>query len=74
MLDNLKPAKAKSVAIFGKIFREDPSDPVNLDPTHVNYRTYYGRTYNDFTCLNNNDSRPDGDIARGASLRSTCVW
>jgi hypothetical protein len=50
------------VAIFGKIFREDPSDPVNPDPTHVNYHTYYGRTYNDFTCLNNNDSSPDGDI------------
>jgi hypothetical protein len=70
LLDNLKPAKAKPVAIFGNITREDPNvdPPTNLDPMHVNYHTYYGRSYNDFICLNNNDSPPDGDIDFGIEV------
>jgi hypothetical protein len=58
LLDNLKPAKSKPVAIFGTIAR-DGSD---LDPMHVNYATANGRGYQDFICLNNNDSPPDADI------------
>ena len=58
LLDNLKPAKSKPVAIFGTI-TQAPSDP---DPMHVNYPTYYGRSYNDFICMRDNDSPPDGDI------------
>ncbi len=68
LLDNLKPAKARPVVIFGNIIREDPNDPANLDPMHVNYHTYYGRSYNDFICLNNNDSPPDGDIDFGIKV------
>src|SRR6266545_2679850 len=64
LLDNLKPAKAKPVAIFGNIIREDD----DLDSMHVNYHTYYGRGYNDFICLNNNDSPPDGDIDFGIKV------
>src|SRR5204862_4626619 len=79
LLDNLKPAKGKPVAIFGNIvpipipahivitsffpltYELIPasSDP---DPLHVNYRTRNGRSYNDFICLDDNDSPPDGDI------------
>lgn len=58
LLDNLKPAKAKPVVIFGNIIRSG-SDP---DPMHVNYGTHDGRSYNDFICLDGNDSPPDGDI------------
>jgi len=57
LLDNLKPAKAKAVAIFGAITQT--TDP---NPMHVNYSTSDGRGYNDFICLNGNDSPPDGDI------------
>ncbi|MFY9558660.1 MAG: hypothetical protein WAQ52_00360 [Terriglobales bacterium] len=79
LLDNLKPAKGKPVAILGNIvpipippqivitnwfpltYQVIPasSDP---DPMHVNYRTRNGRSYNDFICLDDNDSPPDGDI------------
>ena len=58
LLDNLKPAKAKPVAIFGNLIRSG-SDP---DVMHVNYGTHDGRSYNDFICLDGNDSPPDGDI------------
>jgi hypothetical protein len=58
LLDNLKPAKGKPVAILGNIIRSG-SDP---DPMHVNYGTHDGRSYNDFICLDGNDSPPDGDI------------
>jgi hypothetical protein len=58
LLDNLKPAKDKPVAIFGSIV-SDGSDPA---PMHVNYPANKGRSYNDFICLDNNDSPPDGDI------------
>ena len=58
LLDNLKPAKSKPVAMFGTIVR----DGDDLDPMHVNYGTADGRTYQDFICLNNNDSPPDADI------------
>ena len=57
LLDNLKPAKSKPVAIFGKLAQT--SDP---DPMHVNYPISKGRSYNDFICLDDNDSPPDGDI------------
>jgi len=58
LLDNLKPAKGKPVAIFGNITRSGS----DLDPMHVNYGTHDGRSYNDFICLDGNDSPPDGDI------------
>jgi hypothetical protein len=58
LLDNLKPAKGKPVAIFGTITRSG----ADLDPMHVNYGTRDGRSYNDFICLDDNDSSPDGDI------------
>ncbi len=58
LLDNLKPAKAKPVAIFGTIAGQFG----DADPMHVNYITEYGRSYHDFICLNGNDSPPDGDI------------
>lgn len=57
LLDNLKPAKAKPVAIFGTITQT--TDPA---PMHVNYSASWGRSYNEFICLDNNDSPPDGDI------------
>lgn len=57
LLDNLKPAKSKPVAIFGNLTQT--SDP---DPMHVNYPISQGRSYNDFICLDDNDSPPDGDI------------
>ncbi len=79
LLDNLKPAKGKPVAIFGNIVPSlippkivitssfpltyvvipASSDP---DPMHVNYGKGNGRGYNDFICLDGNDSPPDGDI------------
>ena len=86
LLDNLKPAKQKPVAIFGTIvpiplppyqtwvYEPDPltgvwglqyvwvSGGFDPDPMHVNYRTRDGRSYDDFICLDNNDSPPDGDI------------
>jgi hypothetical protein len=58
LLDNLKPAKAKPVTVFGRIVAA-PSDP---DPMHVNYPATASRSYNDFICLDDNDSPPDGDI------------
>ena len=58
LLDNLKPAKALPVAIFGTLIQTG-RDPV---PMHVNYYSSVGRGYNDFICLNGNDSPPDGDI------------
>jgi hypothetical protein len=58
LLDNLKPAKGKPVAIMGRV-TQAIGDP---DPMHVNYWTTDGRSYNDFICLDNNDSPPDGDI------------
>ena len=64
LLDNLKPAKAKPVAIFGSIAREDD----DLDSMHVNYNTRNGRSYHDFICLNDNDSPPDGDIDFGIKV------
>ena len=80
LLDNLKPAKSKPVAILGRIVPE-PIDgqwvhvdgasgirytwiPAHLDPdpVHVGYRKHDGRSYQDFICLDHNDSPPDGDI------------
>jgi hypothetical protein len=58
LLDNLKPAKTKPVVVFGNIVA-DAADPT---PMHVNYPPTAGRGYNDFICLNGNDSPPDGDI------------
>jgi hypothetical protein len=64
LLDNLKPAKSKPVAIFGTIVHEGD----DLDPMHVNYLTSFGRSYHDFICLNGNDSPPDADIDFGIAV------
>ncbi len=58
LLDNLKPAKDRPVAIFGSIVKA----PDDADPMHVNYSARNGRSYHDFICLDGNDSPPDGDI------------
>lgn len=74
LLDNLKPAKSKPVAIFGNIVQAHYPDTIQLsplkiipgppdpDPMHVNYPTNTDRCYASFICLNGNDSPPDGDI------------
>jgi hypothetical protein len=72
LLDNLKPAKSKPVAVFGRvvltpIVREVPAGfspqlpPLfDQDPVHVNYRTHDGRSYRDFVCIDN--KHEDGDL------------
>jgi len=74
LLDNLKPAKSKPVAIFGNIVQTHFPDTLQLfplkiipgapdpDPMHVNYPANADRSYATFICLNGNDSPPDGDI------------
>src|SRR5262249_57598389 len=74
LLDNLKPAKGKPVAVIGRVVLQLIPQPGNAgfsppmpplmdpDPAHVNYRTGNGRSYHDFICLDNNDSPPDGDL------------
>ena len=74
LLDNLKPAKSKPVAIFGNIVQSHYPDtiqfsppkiipgPPDPDPMHVNYPANADRCYASFICLNGNDSPPDGDI------------
>ena len=72
LLDNLKPAKAKPVAIFGTISQKSMKN-TDPDPMHVNYLTTYQRHYDDFICLArdficilgacfNIGGTPDGDI------------
>ena len=56
LLDNLTPYRDHGV-IFGKVV----ADPVNR-PVHVNYRPDDGRQYQDFICLDDNQSPPDGDL------------
>jgi hypothetical protein len=74
LLDNLKPAKSRPVAIFGNIVQSHFPDSIQLnplkiipgapdpDPMHVNYPANADRCYASFICLNGNDSPPDGDI------------
>jgi len=74
LLDNLKPAKSRPVAIFGNIVQTHFPDTLQLsplkiipgapdpDPMHVNYPATADRCYATFICLNGNDSPPDGDI------------
>ena len=72
LLDNLKPAKAKPVVIFGNIIQARYAlqfipyppwfklgDP-DLDPMHVNYPATADRSYGTFICLG--DGTNDGDI------------
>ena len=75
LLDNLKPAKSRPVAIFGNIVQTHFPDTIQVfpqpklipgapdpDPMHVNYPARADRCYATFICLNGNDSPPDGDI------------
>jgi hypothetical protein len=58
LLDNLKPVKSKAVSMFGTIYTPS-NDPytVKLAYPISNYRSY-----DNFICLDHNDSPPDGDL------------
>ncbi len=60
LLDNLKPVKSKAVSMFGRIYT--PSTDVYPVKLAYPITDQYQRTYNDFICLDNNDSPPDGDL------------
>lgn len=73
LLDNLKPAKPKPIAILGNIIPIgnvviSPTFPYNItivpdpDPVSVGYLQNDGRFYQDFICLDGNDHPPDGDL------------
>ena len=84
LLDNLKPAKSKPVSVLGRITNSlrGPSAPYGTDPYVIKmaYPPTAGRTYNDFICLDGNNSPPDGDLTftihvdRGALDQQIGFW
>jgi hypothetical protein len=62
LLDNLKPAKSKPVVVFGNIVPAPPGPDVTVGYYPTTGNPSAGRGYNDFICLDGNDSPPDGDI------------
>jgi hypothetical protein len=84
LLDNLKPAKTMPVSILGRITNQpNSSSPNGIDP-YVIKMAYppppAGTTYNDFICLDGNNSPPDGDlnfdihVDRGALDQQIGFW
>jgi hypothetical protein len=84
LLDNLKPAKSKPVSVLGRITNSPTSQslPYGTDPYVIRmaYPPTAGRTYNDFICLDGNNSPPDGDLTfdihvdRGALDQQIGFW
>jgi hypothetical protein len=76
LLDDLKPAKGKPVSVLGRI-TSGGTDPYVVK---VAYPPAAGRTYNDFICLDGNNSPPDGDLTftmhvdRGALDQQLGFW